>query len=209
MEKVRVCFYPENRCIEVDKGENLLRAAMKADVHINASCGGEGYCGKCRVIIEKGEVKQKLQVKLSDEEMKQGYVLACCSTHRDRPGRPRTYRDASSGDKKVLERRPPIPLKGYTLSAKDWAERLPQWELNPPTTKFHLILDQPTLEDNLSDAERIKREPFQAGRHARTWSSTTRCLQALPSTHPRVELRRDGDGARQGPGTARGAHREG
>ncbi len=155
-EKVRVCFYPENRCIEVDKGENLLRAAMKADVHINASCGGEGYCGKCRVIIEKGEVKQRLQVKLSQEEIKQGYTLACCSTVESDVD-VRIPIESQIGDKGVLLRRPPIPLKGYTLSAKDWAERLPQWELNPPTAKFHLILDKPSLEDNISDAERIKR----------------------------------------------------
>jgi uncharacterized 2Fe-2S/4Fe-4S cluster protein (DUF4445 family) len=156
MEKVRVCFYPENRCIEVDKGENLLRAAMQADVHINASCGGEGYCGKCRVIIEKGEVKESLQVKLSDEERRRGYTLACSSTIESDLD-VRVPIESQLGDKRVLERRPPIPLKGYTLSARDWAERLPQWELNPPTTKFHLILDKPTLEDNLADAERIKR----------------------------------------------------
>ena len=156
MEKVRVCFHPENRCIEVDKGENVLRAAMKADVHINASCGGEGYCGKCRVIVEKGDVRQKLQVKLSEEEVKQGYVLACTAT-LESDADIRVPIESQLGDKRVLERRPPIPLKGYTLSAKDWAMRLPQWQLNPPTTKFHLILDKPTLDDNLSDSERIKR----------------------------------------------------
>jgi len=157
METCRVCFYPENRCIEIEKGEDILRAAMKADVHINASCGGEGYCGKCRVIVEKGEVKQKFQVKLSEEEVKQGYVLACSATIES-DLEVRVPIESQLGDKKVLERRPPIPLKGYTLSARDWAERLPQWELSPPTTKLHLILDKPTLEDNLSDGERIKRE---------------------------------------------------
>ena len=157
MEKVQVCFYPENRCIEVDKGENLLRAAMKADVHVNASCGGEGYCGKCRVIVEKGEVKQKLQASLSQEETKRGYVLACTATVES-DADVRVPMETQLGDKSALTRRPPIPLKGYTLSAKDWAERLPQWELNPPTTKLHLVLDKPTLDDNLSDAERIKRE---------------------------------------------------
>ncbi|MDD5448720.1 MAG: ASKHA domain-containing protein [Actinomycetota bacterium] len=157
MEKCRVCFHPEDRCIEVDKGENLLRAAMEAGVHINASCGGEGYCGKCRVIIESGEVTQKAQVKLSEEEVNQGYVLACQSTINS-DLEVRVPIESQIGDKGVLARRPPIPLKGYTLSAKDWAERLPQWELNPPTTKFHLVLGKPTLEDNLSDAERIKRE---------------------------------------------------
>lgn len=156
-EKCRVCFHPEERCIEVAKGENLLRAAMKADVHINASCGGEGSCGKCRVIIEKGDVKQKLAVKLSEEEVRQGYALACCSTIES-DLEVRVPIETQIGDKSALTRRPPIPLKGYTLSAEDWAKRLPQWELKPPTTKMHLIMDKPNLEDNLSDAERIKRE---------------------------------------------------
>ncbi|MBW2741134.1 MAG: 2Fe-2S iron-sulfur cluster binding domain-containing protein, partial [Deltaproteobacteria bacterium] len=30
----------------VKDGESLIRAAMEAGVHINASCGGEGVCGK-------------------------------------------------------------------------------------------------------------------------------------------------------------------
>ncbi len=157
MEKVKVCFYPANVCLEVPKGENLLRAAMQADVHINASCGGDGYCGKCRVIVEKGQVTQDLRAKLTEEEINQGYALACNSTI-DSDLDVRVPIESQLGDRKVLERKPPIPLKGYTLSAKDWAGRLPQWELNPPTTKIHLLLDKPTIEDNLSDADRIKRE---------------------------------------------------
>ncbi len=155
--KCSVCFYPDDRCIEVDKGENLLRAAMKADVHINASCGGEGYCGKCRVIVEKGDVEQTEPIKLSEEETKQGYVLSCRSSIKS-DLEVRVPIETQLGDKGVLRRRPPIPLHGFTLSAEDWAERLPQWELNPPTTKVHLVMDKPTLEDNVSDAERIKRE---------------------------------------------------
>ncbi|MBL7207514.1 MAG: 2Fe-2S iron-sulfur cluster binding domain-containing protein, partial [Desulfobacterales bacterium] len=45
-----VLFLPHNKSIIVRDGENLIRAAMEAGVHINASCGGEGVCGKCRVI---------------------------------------------------------------------------------------------------------------------------------------------------------------
>ncbi|MBU4385943.1 MAG: DUF4445 domain-containing protein, partial [Actinobacteria bacterium] len=93
----------------------------------------------------------------SEEEVKQGYVLAC-SANIESDLEVRVPLETQLGDKSALLRRPPIPLKGYTLTAKDWAERLPQWELNPPTAKFHLMMGKPTLEDNLSDAERIKRE---------------------------------------------------
>jgi len=46
MSRHKVKFLPHNKEITVMHGENLLRAAMEAGVHINASCGGEGVCGK-------------------------------------------------------------------------------------------------------------------------------------------------------------------
>jgi uncharacterized 2Fe-2S/4Fe-4S cluster protein (DUF4445 family) len=52
----KIKFLPHDKSIEVEKGEVLIRAALEAGVHINASCGGEGVCGKCRVLIEEGEV---------------------------------------------------------------------------------------------------------------------------------------------------------
>ncbi len=42
----KVLFLPHNKEIRVKDGESLIRAAMEAGVHINASCGGEGVCGK-------------------------------------------------------------------------------------------------------------------------------------------------------------------
>ena len=62
-------FLPHNREIKVNDGESLIRAAMEAGVHINASCGGEGVCGKCRVIVEEGGVEEGLSEKLSPEEL--------------------------------------------------------------------------------------------------------------------------------------------
>ena len=56
-EKCAVTVLPHNRKIEVETGTNLIRVAMDAGIHINASCGGEGVCGKCRVILEDGELE--------------------------------------------------------------------------------------------------------------------------------------------------------
>ncbi|MDP3283462.1 MAG: 2Fe-2S iron-sulfur cluster binding domain-containing protein, partial [Desulfobacterales bacterium] len=69
----KVTFYPHNKSIEVADGDNLLRIAMEAGVHINASCGGEGVCGKCRVIIEEGLVEGGITEKLSGEDIDKGY----------------------------------------------------------------------------------------------------------------------------------------
>lgn len=48
----RVTFLPSNRTVEVKSGDTLIKAARLAGIHINASCGGSGVCGKCRVVVE-------------------------------------------------------------------------------------------------------------------------------------------------------------
>ncbi len=72
-----VKFLPYDTAVTVDENENLIRAAMEAGVHINASCGGSGVCGKCRVLIEDGEVAGGISEHLSQEDREQGYRLAC------------------------------------------------------------------------------------------------------------------------------------
>ncbi len=70
-------FLPHEHTVRVEKNENLIRAALEAGVHINASCGGSGVCGKCRVLIEEGEVDGGISEHLSEEDQTQGYRLAC------------------------------------------------------------------------------------------------------------------------------------
>ena len=54
MEKNTVRFLPAGETVDAVRGDTLLDIAMDAGVHINAACGGEGACGKCRVIIKSG-----------------------------------------------------------------------------------------------------------------------------------------------------------
>jgi uncharacterized 2Fe-2S/4Fe-4S cluster protein (DUF4445 family) len=56
MEKFKVTFYPDNKTVEVEKGKTILTAAISASVYINSSCGGEGVCGRCKVIVKIGQV---------------------------------------------------------------------------------------------------------------------------------------------------------
>ncbi len=155
-ESVRILFLPENRYIMAKPGENLLKAAMNADVHINASCGGSGSCGKCRVVIEKGEVKREPNLKLSEADIAKGYALACQTTAWS-DLEVRIPLESRIGDKRIFERKVPEPVYGHLLSATDWEERLPEWELDPATQKIHIVMDPPTLDDNTSDADRVKR----------------------------------------------------
>ncbi|MFA5906171.1 MAG: ASKHA domain-containing protein [Desulfobacula sp.] len=74
-----VKFLPHNISVTVEENESLIRAAMEAGVHINASCGGTGVCGKCRVLLEEGTLSGGISEHLSDEDQKKGYRLACQS----------------------------------------------------------------------------------------------------------------------------------
>ncbi len=51
----KITVLPENRTLEAVSGTNLLSALRKAGLAPDAPCGGEGKCGKCRVLVEGEE----------------------------------------------------------------------------------------------------------------------------------------------------------
>ena len=73
--KHKIVFEPYNIEMEVEDGETVIRAAMAAGVHINASCGGEGVCGKCKILLEQGEIEGGISEYLTDEDQKKGTAL--------------------------------------------------------------------------------------------------------------------------------------
>ena len=57
MPTFRIRFLPDGQEIAVDQGKSLLDAARTANVYVGREiCGGEGTCGKCRLIVREGEV---------------------------------------------------------------------------------------------------------------------------------------------------------
>ena len=77
---LRVFFNPINREIFAEKGDTLLDRMREEGVHIEAICGGKGFCGKCKVILEKGKVEKKSTIPdklLSEVELANGFYLAC------------------------------------------------------------------------------------------------------------------------------------
>ncbi|MDZ7672364.1 MAG: ASKHA domain-containing protein [Halanaerobiales bacterium] len=75
--KVRTKDKVEN--IKCKDNENLLKVLLKNGYDINAYCGGEGICGKCKVKL-KGELnppRQADQNFLEPKELKKGYRLSC------------------------------------------------------------------------------------------------------------------------------------
>ena len=52
----RITVMPQKRNIRAFAGENLLQALRGAGFFVNAACGGNGSCGKCKVLVESKEV---------------------------------------------------------------------------------------------------------------------------------------------------------
>ena len=148
-----VTFTPDGATATVAAGENLLRAAMLADAAVSASCGGDGTCGKCRMIVEEGSVDTISSAKLTAEQIEHGYVLACLSTVTEdvtvhippesRPGKAPT-KGGSSRQQNVV------------LSPEDRESRLPRRASPAPVAKRLIRMTPPDLTDNVNDASRVK-----------------------------------------------------
>ena len=76
----KVCtvrFEPSGLKTEVAQGTLLLDAARKVGVYLSSICGGDGYCGKCKVVIDDGEFQGKPTTLLTPQEVRDNVVLAC------------------------------------------------------------------------------------------------------------------------------------
>lgn len=60
-------------------GANILEVAREAGISIDAPCGGQGTCGKCRIKLLEGEVEGGRNHR-KPEEYEEGWRLACQST---------------------------------------------------------------------------------------------------------------------------------
>jgi uncharacterized 2Fe-2S/4Fe-4S cluster protein (DUF4445 family) len=150
----KVMFLPHNREVEVATGENFIRVAMDAGIHVNASCGGEGVCGKCRILVEKGMLEGGLSERITSEDVDKGYRLACLST---------IVEDVviripveSSVDASVLNA-PPPPRCTASIQHSDISGLKEQGLFINPVKKTYLELPPPTATDNLSDVYRLIR----------------------------------------------------
>lgn len=65
----------EGECLP---GQTVLQAARAAGVRIPAACES-GLCGTCKILKLSGEVEINHNGGILDEEIEEGYILACCS----------------------------------------------------------------------------------------------------------------------------------
>ncbi len=152
MQMNKVTFLPHGREIEVPAGESLIRAALNVGVHINASCGGEGVCGKCRVLIEQGEVGNGVSERLGAEDVARGYRLACLSEVTSNV----VVRIPveSSIDVSVLNKQASTRRKA-TIKQVDFTSLKEQGLFIPPVEKIFLQLPPPDVQNNMPDVTRL------------------------------------------------------
>ncbi len=154
MQKCVVKFLPHEREIEVEAGTNLIRVAMDAGIHINASCGGEGVCGKCRIVREDGELEGGITERISQEDVEKGYRLACLS---------KVVEDVtiivpveSTVDSSILNMQA-SPRSTAATQYMDIESLKEQGLFINPVKKTFLDIPPPTKDDNLSDVGRLVR----------------------------------------------------
>ncbi len=63
--------------VRVPTGTLLSEAARLAGVDIGQPCGGQGRCGRCAVQVTQGDVRRRSSLRLSAEDLTQGFALAC------------------------------------------------------------------------------------------------------------------------------------
>jgi uncharacterized 2Fe-2S/4Fe-4S cluster protein (DUF4445 family) len=148
----KVKFLPYETEIEIENGDTVIRAALEAGVHVNASCGGEGVCGKCRVLIEDGIVEGGISEKLSGEDQEGGYRLACRAIVKsDLVVR---IPVESAIDPGVLKLQA-TPRRTAHIQEMNFEELKERGLFVAPVEKKYLELPEPTAQDNLPDITRL------------------------------------------------------
>src|SRR5207248_1847620 len=121
----------------VPSGTTLFDAASWNGIAIDSTCGGHGTCKKCKVRVVSGSVPvgsidpRAFKV----DELKEGWRLACrAEAHED-----------------LVVYVPPLQTRPKAALAGVGRHVI----LRPAVQKRYLELDEPTLEDQASDVERV------------------------------------------------------
>lgn len=72
-----VKFDIANQPVSVPTGTLIAEAAQLAGIEIAQPCGGQGRCGRCAVKVESGDVRRRSTLRLTAEDIQNGYALAC------------------------------------------------------------------------------------------------------------------------------------
>ena len=135
--RVRLRFEPDGVEVRVPSGTPIFDAASWNAVAIDSTCGGYGTCKKCRVRIVSGEVAISAvdPRAFTAEELRDGWRLAC----------------RASAQEDLIVEVPPLQTRPKAALVGVGRHVI----LRPSVQKRHLVLDEPTMEDQRSDLQRV------------------------------------------------------
>ncbi len=140
-----VTFDIASQPVRVPTGTLLVDAARLAGVEINQPCGGQGRCGRCVIQVTSGAVRRRSTLRLSAEDVEQGYALACQTVvegdvHIAVPPQEKIERRLTT-DRVAAEVRPPT---GYEAS------------LSQTIRRVTVTLTPPSMDDQTDDWSRLQ-----------------------------------------------------
>ena len=142
MASITVTFNPIGREVKVTRRISILDAAIEVGVPLRAECGGNGICGKCKVIIHEKNaahgIRDAERKHLSPRELVSGYRLACQTI-------PKRDIDILIPRETMIEERK-ILVDGIAKRTT----------LDPAVRKLHLKLNKPSLSDITPDFQRLQ-----------------------------------------------------
>lgn len=142
------------KTVSVSEGDDLYHALKGQGVYLVASCGGKGACGKCKVRIVEGRSESVSHGKLGPKEREEGFVLAC-----------QTYLKGDILIEIPKESMLAVGDKIAISKSRDLFELFESFNVAVSPAVKHLCLDvpPPTIHDNISDIERLKRALEERG----------------------------------------------
>ena len=144
-DTIKVAFQPQNATVEVKPGTTVLDAAAVAGIFVDIPCGGQGRCGRCRVKVQSGTVTHRETPHLTAEQMQEGWVLSCVA------------KVVSPLVVDVPPKRAREKVITESAAARTAVAVKSDWPLYPSVQQYYVELAPPSLEDNTSDLERLRR----------------------------------------------------
>jgi uncharacterized 2Fe-2S/4Fe-4S cluster protein (DUF4445 family) len=136
-QRVRLRFLPDGTEVRVPSGTPVFDAASWNGIAIDSTCGGHGTCKKCKIRVVSGEmpISSVDPRAFTGDELREGWRLACRAPARD---------DLVI-EVPPLQTRPKAAMVGVGRHVI----------LRPSVQKRHLVLQEPTMEDQRSDLQRV------------------------------------------------------
>ena len=127
--------------VQIQAGTLLDEAARQAGVSVFEPCGGQGRCGRCAVQVLSGSVRRRSTLRLSPEDVAQGYALSCQSV--------------VESDLSVLVP-PQEKIQRRLTSDRTAADVFPPQGFTPSLQRALLSLQSPSLDNQVDDWSRLQ-----------------------------------------------------